>query len=100
MALTWMAATVAALVAAGCGGGDGTPSQDPGVVVSTLVRTLYRGESGVAWEWLHPQHRETVTRERYVECERRAPLVGELRRIAVLAVQDAQWIGPGPDEPG
>src|SRR5512134_79347 len=96
--LAALALLVVVLVAAGCGG-DETPSEDPGVFVSSLVRTLYRGQSGMAWEWLHPRHRATVSKGRYVTCERRAPLEGTVRRIQVVAVRDEPSIVPGEDEP-
>jgi hypothetical protein len=89
-----------ALAAAGCGSDTpATPNDDPGAFVSTLVRMLFRQESGGAWETLHPLHRSTVSRERYVECERRAPLQGEVRQIEVLSVRDEPATVPGQEEP-
>jgi hypothetical protein len=92
-----LALLAALLGAAGCGG-DETPQEDPGVFVTSLVRTLYRGQSGDAWELLHPKHRATVPKERYVECEREVPLPGQVRRIEVVSVEDAPATVPGESE--
>jgi hypothetical protein len=87
-------------VAAGCGSDEpDTPRADPGVFVSTLLRTLFREESGTAWDSLHPLHREAVSRRRYVECERQAPLPGEVRRIEIVSVRDEPSVVPGRAEP-
>jgi hypothetical protein len=83
--------------AAGCGG-DSAPGEDPGVFVTSVVRTLYRGQSGDAWELLHPEHRAAVSKERYVACERKAPLEGQVRRIEVVSVEDAPATVPGESE--
>ena len=97
MRLVAVVAVLMTLGATGCGG-DEQPREDPGAFVKTLVRTVYRHQAGAAWETLHPLHRETVTRARYVECERKAPLEGEVRSIAVVSVQDVQATVPGQDE--
>jgi hypothetical protein len=83
-----------ALLAAGCGGG-GKPAQDPGDFVRALVRNLYQGKSGVAWETLHPLHKAKVSRARYVACERLEPLPGRIRGFYVVRVKDAPSTVPG-----
>src|SRR5262245_58123031 len=85
------------LAVAGCGGDD-SPGEDPGAFVTSVVRTLYKGQSGDAWELLHPDHRAAVPKERYVECERKAPLEGQVRRIEVVSVEDAPATVPGESE--
>ncbi len=86
-----------ALVAAGCGGDD-PPSEDPGAFASSLVTEIYAGRSGPAWDTLHPRHQEVVSRARYVECERLAPLAERLRRVEVVRVADAPSTVPGDPE--
>jgi hypothetical protein len=99
-ALVLLAVAGAIAVAAGCGGDDSAaPAEDPGAFVTTLVGTLFREQTGRAWESLHPLHREAVTRERYVECERRAPLPGQVRRIEVVSVREEPSVVPGREEP-
>lgn len=91
----WSLALLAVLaLAAGCGGG-GKPAQDPGDFVRTLVRNLYHGRSGTAWETLHPLHKATVSRARYIECERLEPLEGDVRRFDVVRVADGPSTIPG-----
>jgi hypothetical protein len=88
------------LAAAGCGADEAAPPRDdPGAFVRTLVRTLFREESAAAWASLHPLHRDAVSRERYVECERQAPLPGEVRRIEIVSVRDEPSVVPGRAEP-
>jgi hypothetical protein len=82
------------LTAAGCGGG-GKPEQDPGDFVRTLVRDLYAGDSGDAWDHLHPLHKAAVSRARYVQCEQLEPLQGDMRRFEVVKVADEPSTIPG-----
>jgi hypothetical protein len=82
------------LAAAGCGGG-GNPKQDPGDFVRTLVNDLYAGDSGDAWDHLHPLHKAAVSRARYVQCERLEPLQGDMRRFEVVKVADGPSTIPG-----
>ncbi len=89
-----LVALAGTLAVAGCGGSD-EPSDDPGAFATSLVRTVYRHEPGAAWQTLHPLHRKVVSRARYVQCERKAPLEGEVRSIAVVSVSDEQATVPG-----
>jgi hypothetical protein len=93
-------AVVLVAAAAGCGGdGSATPKEDPGAFVSALLRTLFHEQSGVAWQSLHPLHRSVVPRQRYVRCERRAPLPGEVRRIDIVSVHEEPATVPGRSKP-
>jgi hypothetical protein len=91
-----VAVLLAVLALAGCGGDD-EPEEDPGAFATTLVERLDRGESGLAWDALHPRHQEAVTRARYVSCERRDPIDGEVTDISVEGVREEPWPVPGQD---
>ena len=84
------------LLVAGCGG-DEAPNEDPGAFVRSVVAEIYAGDSATAWEALHPRHQEAVTRARYVQCERRAPLQEKLRHVEVLAISDSPSTVPGEE---
>jgi hypothetical protein len=83
------------LALAGCGGEE--PEEDPGAFATALVRQLDRGDSGAAWDALHPLHQDTITRTRYVSCERRDPIEGDVTRVQVTGVEDERWTIPGQD---
>ncbi len=85
-----------ALAIAGCGGNE-APSEDPGAFVRSVVSDLYSGDTGTAWDALHPRHQAAVPRDRYVECERQAPLQEKLRHIEVVGINDAPSTVPGED---
>jgi len=85
-----------AVVAAGCGAtAPPEPSQPPGEFVRNLVTELYHGQTGKAWDQLHPLHQAAVSRSRYIECERIAPLPGKARRIDIVKVVKAKTAIPG-----
>jgi hypothetical protein len=63
--------------------------------VRTFVGELYRGETGKAWDLLHPYQQAKVPREKYIACEREAPLVGTAERIDVVRVVDVRAEIPG-----
>jgi hypothetical protein len=83
-------------LAAGCGGSD-EPDEDPAAFATTLVERLDRGQTGLAWDALHPRHQEAVPRARYVSCERRDPIAGDVTRIQVADVHEEPWQVPGQD---
>jgi hypothetical protein len=89
-------ALLAVLALAGCGG-SGTPDEDPGTFAVTLLRQLDRGESGSAWDELHPLHQEAVTRDRYVRCEQTDPISGDVTSIDVVRVTKEPATVPGKD---
>lgn len=90
------ALVLAVLALAGCGGSD-APGEDPGQFAVELLRQLDRGETGTAWEELHPLHQETVPRARYVRCERGDPIDGDVTSVDVLGVRDERARVPGRD---
>ena len=89
----------AAVAAAGCGGSD-SPDGDPGEFAATLLRQLDRGDAAKAWDELHPLHQETVSRSRYVSCERGDPIQGTVTKVDVVDVKNepARVPGRGSDE--
>lgn len=84
---------LALLAFAGCGGDD--DPGDPGTFVTTLIRDLGRGQTGKAWDLLHPLHRERVPRARYVECESRDGFGGRVTKVDVLEVKEEPATIPG-----
>jgi hypothetical protein len=88
-----LAPLLALLALAGCGGGD--DPGDPGAFVTTLIEDLGSGETGKAWDLLHPLHREKVPRARYIECESRDPFGGTVTKIDVLEVKKEPATIPG-----
>jgi hypothetical protein len=78
-------------------GGDGEPDEDPGAFATTLVRQLDRGDIGAAWEELHPLHQARIPRGRYVSCEQRDPIEGDVTGIQITDVRDEAWTIPGQD---
>lgn len=83
-----------AVAAGGCGGSD-APDEDPGEFAATLLRQLDRGEAAKAWDELHPLHQETVSRARYVSCERGDPIEGTVTNVDVVDVKEEQARVPG-----
>ena len=81
------------LAFAGCGGND--EPGDPAAFVQTLIRELGSGQTGKAWEALHPLHRERVPRALYVRCERDDGFGGSVTKVDVLQVQQEPATIPG-----
>lgn len=84
---------LALLALAGCGGDD--DPGDPGTFVTTLIRDLGSGETGKAWDLLHPLHRERVPRARYVDCESRDGFGSRVTKVDVLDVKEEPATIPG-----
>jgi hypothetical protein len=85
---------LALLALVGCGGGDDDVG-DPAEFVQTLIRDLGSGQTGKAWEALHPLHRERVPRALYVRCERGDGFGGSVATVDVLEVKDEPATIPG-----
>ncbi len=79
---------LAALTAAGCGGDDNRPDQDPGAFISELVHHVAAGRYGQAWATMYPPHQKVATRARYMQCEPQTPFPGKVNAIRVLEVFD------------
>jgi hypothetical protein len=80
------------LVLAACGGDD---PGDPGEFAARVIRLLGSGQTGRAWDLLHPLHRERVPRTLYVRCERSDGFGGTVTKIDVLEVKKAPATIPG-----
>ncbi len=95
--MTRAAVLLAVLALAACGGDD-EPDEDPAAFARTLVQQLDRGQTGLAWDALHPSHQDAVSRARYISCEERDPIQGEVTGIRVANVREEPWPVPGEDD--
>ena len=91
------AAVLLAVLALAACGGDDEPDEDPAAFATTLVERLDRGQTGLAWDALHPRHQDAVPRARYISCERRDPIAGDVTGIRVSDVREEPWPVPGQD---
>jgi hypothetical protein len=64
------AATIAAVAAAGCGGGSSgaTPKEDPGQVMKAVVKHELAGDRSRTYAMLVREQREIVSRSLYTKC--------------------------------
>ena len=84
-----LAAGLAAVaLAAGCGGGDSKPDEDPGEFISQLVHHVAAGRYAQAWTTLYPPHQRVATRQEYLRCEPMTPFPGKVENVRVLEVFD------------
>jgi hypothetical protein len=81
------------LALAGCGGDEGPG--DAGEFVRVLIQDLGSGQTGQAWDLLHPLHRERVPRALYVRCEGKDGFGGTVKKVDVLEVEQEPGTIPG-----
>lgn len=75
---------------AGCGASTATPTEQPGVFMTRILREEINGQWAKQWDELHPGHKKLISRAAYVSCSRgMATNFGTGKEIfQVLAVQD------------
>ena len=82
-------ALLIALVLAGCGGGDDTPSGelDAGEFLQRITAEHLSGEYSDSWEDLHPAHQQLISQIQFVYCGEREPPLEEKTTVRVLSVK-------------
>jgi hypothetical protein len=85
------AALLIALVLAGCGGGDDTPTAelDAGEFLQRITADHLSGDFSDTWEDLHPAHQELISQIQFVYCGEREPELEEDTTVRILSVQPA-----------
>ena len=95
-----LAVAIAAVTAAGCGGGeDAGPDENAGDFMTRLVYSIGGNRYGEAWASLHPTHQRVASRGEYIACEEQNPVVGRVSEVAVLSVSDADVRVAGEEQP-
>ena len=91
----FLAAILAALALAGCGGEVDPARTAPGAAQVRLTEDIYNGRFGRAYNTLHPAHQAIVPRKLFVDCSRKTIAVHSLDSIEVLEVFDESVDLPG-----
>ena len=83
------AALLIALVLAGCGGGDDTPTAelDAGEFLQRITADHLSGDYNETWEELHPAHQKLISQIQFVYCGEREPELAEDTTVRVLSVK-------------
>jgi len=85
---------------AGCGGGSGTPRDDPGVFAVRVVRLIVTNRYAEAWRDLLPGDQRVAPLTAYVACETRSPVVLQPTSVEEVGVSDqAVDLGDGRSVP-
>jgi len=79
---------VAVGLASGCGGGPGTPHDDPSAFAVKVVHLIVRNEYGQAWSNLHPEDQKVAPRDEYVSCEASSPVPSQPTSVTAVGVSD------------
>jgi hypothetical protein len=85
-------ALLIALVLAGCGGGDDTPSGDldAGEFLQRITAEHLSGEFSDSWEDLHPAHQQLISQIQFVYCGERAPALEEDATVRIISVRPVE----------
>lgn len=86
-------AAVLALVAPGCGA-SGAPKADPGAVATHVLDQIVHNRYTEAWDGLHPVDQKVASRDEYVSCESRSPVIAVPLTVKVVGISD-QSVGLG-----
>ena len=81
-----------ALVLAGCGGDDETPTADldAGEFLQEITAQHLSGEFSDSWEDLHPAHQRLISQIKFVYCGEREPELAEDTTVRILSVKHAR----------
>jgi hypothetical protein len=89
-------ATAAVLAAAGCGGEDAKPKDDPGKVAMAVLDQITRNHYAKAWGDLHPDDQRVAPLAEYVGCETRSPVIARPIKVKVVKVaEESVGLGNG-----
>jgi len=82
-------ALLIALVLAGCGGDDETPTAelDAGEFLQRITADHLSGEFSDTWEDLHPAHQQLISQIQFVYCGEREPELEEDATVRILSVK-------------
>jgi hypothetical protein len=82
-------ALLIALVLAGCGGDDETPTAelDAGEFLQRITADHLSGEFSDTWEDLHPAHQQLISQIQFVYCGEREPELEEDANVRILSVK-------------
>lgn len=83
-------------VAAGCGGSNAQPKDDPGAFAVKVVDQIVHNRYSSAWNDLHPADQKVAPSSEYVQCENRSPVLAAPTSTKVLSVsRESVGIGDG-----
>jgi hypothetical protein len=82
-------ALLLALVLAGCGGSEESPTADldAGEFLQEITADHLRGDFSDSWEHLHPAHQKLISQIQFVYCGEREPALEEDTTVRILSVQ-------------
>jgi hypothetical protein len=84
------------VVAAGCGGSDAQPKDDPGAFAVKVVDQIVHNRYESAWHDLHPADQKVAPSSEYVQCETRSPVLTAPTSTKVLSIsRESVGIGDG-----
>lgn len=81
-----------ALVLAGCGGGEETPTGelDAGEFLQKITADHLSGEFSDSWEDLHPAHQKLISQIQFVYCGEREPALEEDTTVRIISVRPVE----------
>jgi hypothetical protein len=82
-----LAAVVVVLLAAGCGGKQSRPKDDPGKAAVKVLGLITRNQYAEAWADLHPDDQRVAPLAEYVGCETRSPVIARPLSVRVVSVK-------------
>ena len=86
----------AGLMAAGCGGSNAQPKDDPGAFAVKVVDQIVHNRYSTAWNDLHPADQKVAPSSEYVQCETRSPVLTAPTSTKVLSISsESVGIGDG-----
>jgi hypothetical protein len=79
---------VLVVLAAGCGGSNAQPRDDPKTFAVRVVDLIVHNHYSQVWDDLHPVDQKVAPFAEYIGCEARSPVIAAPRTVKVLSVND------------